>query len=418
MYKRLASNTTVLTTVLAITSTVAFSTSTSAQTFSKSYYSRINLRQVLRQPPPRPGKPIVPVPFNVGAQVFGRTYATGAIPNADDHDNYSFSDEEPSSILLKDVARSTGNYASAFATSTAIGQLLNPITTSTTNSITLKSTTITSGYAFASVPPDKSFTFASAESSARVFGFQRFMRAPLSPGEFPGGTLDWPYQTIYWDYSSNFNDGEANARYAPLTPVNFVDSPGVKYKITDSTTQNVLRTGKLLDVSTSFDAGSIQWGVADNSGNFGDGSTPPPEDDKLDIDFANNGSFTIDLTDPAVINPGLFQVEAKEGKITDIKTTGRFATLTGLPSVGDRSTFSIPFSSAFPKEIPVDYAFTDLNDGNPFDITYEYAGGGAAVAAPEPLTILGSATAVGFGAFFKRKRKLSESSEKENTKDS
>ena len=39
-------------------------------------------------------------------------------------------------------------------------------------------------------------------------------------------------------------------------------------------------------------------------------------------------------------------------------------------------------------------------------------------AVPEPLTILGSATAVSFGAFFKRKRKLSESSEKDNTKDS
>ena len=39
-------------------------------------------------------------------------------------------------------------------------------------------------------------------------------------------------------------------------------------------------------------------------------------------------------------------------------------------------------------------------------------------AVPEPLTILGAATATGFGAFFERKRKLSESSEKDNTKDS
>jgi hypothetical protein len=37
-------------------------------------------------------------------------------------------------------------------------------------------------------------------------------------------------------------------------------------------------------------------------------------------------------------------------------------------------------------------------------------------SVPEPLTILGAATATGFGAFFKRKRKLSESSENENTK--
>jgi len=42
--------------------------------------------------------------------------------------------------------------------------------------------------------------------------------------------------------------------------------------------------------------------------------------------------------------------------------------------------------------------------------------GGTAI--PEPLTILGATTAVGFGSFFKRKRKLSESSENENTKDS
>ncbi|MFM7439582.1 MAG: PEP-CTERM sorting domain-containing protein [Snowella sp.] len=42
----------------------------------------------------------------------------------------------------------------------------------------------------------------------------------------------------------------------------------------------------------------------------------------------------------------------------------------------------------------------------------------ANAAVPEPLTILGATTAVGFGAFFKRKRKLSESSEKDNTKDS
>ena len=37
-------------------------------------------------------------------------------------------------------------------------------------------------------------------------------------------------------------------------------------------------------------------------------------------------------------------------------------------------------------------------------------------AVPEPLTILGSVTAAGFGAFFKRKRKLSEFSEKDKIK--
>ena len=39
-----------------------------------------------------------------------------------------------------------------------------------------------------------------------------------------------------------------------------------------------------------------------------------------------------------------------------------------------------------------------------------------AVKLPEPLTILGAATATGFGAFFKRKQKLSESSEKDKIK--
>jgi hypothetical protein len=41
------------------------------------------------------------------------------------------------------------------------------------------------------------------------------------------------------------------------------------------------------------------------------------------------------------------------------------------------------------------------------------ADGGKTVPVPEPLTILGTATALGFGAFFKRKLKSSESAEKE-----
>ena len=39
-------------------------------------------------------------------------------------------------------------------------------------------------------------------------------------------------------------------------------------------------------------------------------------------------------------------------------------------------------------------------------------------AVPEPLTILGSVAALGFGAYAERKRKPSKSSEKDNTKDS
>jgi hypothetical protein len=41
-----------------------------------------------------------------------------------------------------------------------------------------------------------------------------------------------------------------------------------------------------------------------------------------------------------------------------------------------------------------------------------------ATPVPEPLTILGSVAALGFGAYAERKRKLSNSSEEDNTKDS
>jgi hypothetical protein len=51
--------------------------------------------------------------------------------------------------------------------------------------------------------------------------------------------------------------------------------------------------------------------------------------------------------------------------------------------------------------------------------SFEGVSKGAATSwtvVPEPLTILGSATALGFGAFFKRKLKSSKSTEKELAK--
>jgi hypothetical protein len=380
MYKRLASNSTVLTTVLTITSTVAFSTSASASSF---YYVRHDFSGTLGG-----------TPNLLRGQVSGSTTATPR-GQADSYDLTSIALGNPVSISVTDSATSVGIASSAFATSTA---------TASINGNTITGTTIASGSAFASPPP---FPFRTSSATATI-------SAKLVTGQLgvnPFGQFTW--KPLFWSIVSGSASDSARRVQDPIA-----------FRITDPTTQNVLRTGNLLDISANFDSGSIQWGVADNPSNPGDGSTPPTEDDKLDIAFANKGSFTIDLTDSAVINPGLFQVEAKEGKITDIKTTGRFATLTSLPSVGDRSTFSIPFSSIFPKEIPVDFAFTGLNNGNAINVDYHIYGVGFGNAdaevheVPEPLTILGSMAALGFGAYAERKRKLSNSSEEDNTKDS
>ena len=61
------------------------------------------------------------------------------------------------------------------------------------------------------------------------------------------------------------------------------------------------------------------------------------------------------------------------------------------------------------------YRFSNQSFNNS---TMSFDWDGIVTPVPEPLTILGAATATGFGAFFKHKRKLSESSDNENTKDS
>ena len=69
---------------------------------------------------------------------------------------------------------------------------------------------------------------------------------------------------------------------------------------------------------------------------------------------------------------------------------------------------------------------TNLADTNIIDITGSgqcgttctMIGGTSVQPVPEPLTILGSVAALGFGAYAERKRKLSNSSEKDSSKDS
>jgi hypothetical protein len=380
MYTRLALNSTVLTTVLTtglIASTVAFSTSASAA----DYYVRHDFSGILGG-----------TPNLVGGRVTGST-TTDPGGQPDSYNLTGIALGNPLGVLVTDSATSVGSYSQAFATSTA---------TAFINGNTITGTTIASGSAFASPPPIGT-SYATATSSAQLTAGQL--------GINPFGQFTW--KPLFWDSVS----GEASdsARRRVRDPIAFT--------ITDPTTQNVLRTGNLLDISADFDTGSIQWGVADNPSDPGDGSTPPAEDDKLDIAFTNNGLFTIDLTDSAVTNPGLFQITAVEGIITDIKKTGRFDPLTGLPSVGDSSTFSIPFSSVFPKEIPVDFIFNGLNGGNQVNVAYTISGDGGteAVAVPwetDALSVVGSTVLFGLGVWTKRKRKLSESSTKDNIKTS
>jgi hypothetical protein len=59
------------------------------------------------------------------------------------------------------------------------------------------------------------------------------------------------------------------------------------------------------------------------------------------------------------------------------------------------------------------HSFIQGENGNIKNWKYNLIGTHRTVPIPEPLTILGTATALGFGAFFKRKLKSSESSEKE-----
>jgi hypothetical protein len=69
----------------------------------------------------------------------------------------------------------------------------------------------------------------------------------------------------------------------------------------------------------------------------------------------------------------------------------------------------------------ITYSFTPNGIDSKHPYGNEILGSGIPVTVqpvPEPLTILGSVAALGFGAYAERKRKSSKSSEKDNTKDS
>lgn len=102
-------------------------------------------------------------------------------------------------------------------------------------------------------------------------------------------------------------------------------------------------------------------------------------------------------------SPGSIAVKSGETTIIFSGSLSGFAAngLKGSPTFDDGGSFAIA-------QLTLNANLVGPNSGV---ATYT-------VAVPEPLTILGSATALGLGAFFKRKRKLSEFSEKENTKDS
>jgi hypothetical protein len=191
-------------------------------------------------------------------------------------------------------------------------------------------------------------------------------------------------------------------------------------------------------------------------------------------DYSVIGSFTTPKTTGLVTEADLtshtfiafksgvpiFNVDLVNSKLTvDGVTTNALKSLQDIQyTIGENSFIYNPVGASNPK-YPID--FTVLNSDNPKNVytgfyyyddtepelgiepgwylqkppseiqirltvaperlvasSFGFTSGPVVTEVPEPLTILGSVAALGIGAYAERKRKLSESSEKDNTKDS
>ena len=142
-----------------------------------------------------------------------------------------------------------------------------------------------------------------------------------------------------------------------------------------------------------------------------------------DVDTVNGGTITI--TNNTILNSWLFNnktgVTWTDFHLSFRDSSSNQAILVNV--AGDlKSGYDIIFGGGT----------ADIRPGNSFDVVLDpkqwvfssgdtivqYAPSYDLASVPEPLTILGSVAALGFGAYAERKRKSSNSSEEDNTKDS
>jgi hypothetical protein len=170
-------------------------------------------------------------------------------------------------------------------------------------------------------------------------------------------------------------------------------------------------SGDLIAQNDLFDESWLVQGTADILYDPNVGLTLTANHDSLSsISFSTLSSWVLNpFNGTASIQNGIFQA------------TGDLARLPWVVTSTSNTQAFLPISSLL-LDFKFDIEATGL--GNPSNdlimkltneaqgLTSDYK----TADVPEPLTILGSATALGFGTFFKRKLKSSESLEKETTK--
>lgn len=330
-------------------------------------------------------------PNLLGAVAFGNDRCF----NPSQFQSYFDSDINFPSVSASGSAAVFCSGAAAQSSSVAVGSVVGNVLTGTTQA---------RGYAYAFSPPGG---FAQARSAAALTAGQL--------GINPFGQIFW--RPLFWSYVS----GEGSA---------FAAAPRLRdpiaYTITDPSTNEILLTGNLLTISAELGGfgSSLEWGT-EGSPSVGGGETPTSitgdivadesgivTDDFLDINFLEGGSFSIDMTDPAVTNPGFLSLVCDgDGLATASNVSGRFSAVS-LPSVGSScQSARIPLSLL---NLDIDYNFTGLIPTSEVNVNFDLGGDGEAVAStPEPtstLTFL-SLGILGAGAALKRKLKRSHSIE-------
>lgn len=116
-----------------------------------------------------------------------------------------------------------------------------------------------------------------------------------------------------------------------------------------------------------------------------------------------NGGLAMNLDNPYLREPGILQIQARDGLVTEKVVTGRFAPIADLlPAIGQPASFDIPFSADFPSQLSLEYDFSPI-------VTDPEATGllalesNTTLSAPGPLPALGVGVALGFTRRLRRR---------------